>query len=253
MPACCGELVARDRREVEPDQRHDRARHHRRQEELDHAVAEPVDDQADQEQADARDQDPAQRSLDAAMRLRGDHRRDEREARAGVRRHPVLRQQVEEDRADAGEEDRRRDGEARQHRHQRGRAEHREDVLRAEAEHRRHVQPLVRPHDRARLDRAPVPVDLPNPVQTGSHIPLLVAADAPRGCHILAGAARTFTCARSSARRPRRSTRARSLPARSPRPPSGRFPRRVGRSRTRAQPRTAAARPSARRCSCPMP
>ena len=81
-----------------------------------------------------------------------------------------LRDQVEEDRPDAGEEDRRRDREAGQHRHQRGRAEHREDVLGAEAEHGRHVQPLVGPHHRARLYGAPVPVDLPNLVQTGSHI-----------------------------------------------------------------------------------
>ena len=92
----------------------------------------------------------------------------------------LLRDQVEEDRPDAGEEDRRRDREAGEHRHQRGRAEHREDVLGAEAEHGRHVQPLVRPHHRARLYGAAVPVDLPHLVQTGSHIPLLVAANASR-------------------------------------------------------------------------
>ena len=55
------ELVLGDGREVEADQRHDRAGHDRRQQELDHAVAGAVDDQADEEQRDAGGQDAAER------------------------------------------------------------------------------------------------------------------------------------------------------------------------------------------------
>jgi hypothetical protein len=120
-PGLLGELVLGDRGEVEADQRDDRARHHRRQEELDHAVAGAVDDQADDDQHEAGAEDAAERRRHAAVRLGGDHRRDEREARAGVGRHAVARDQVEQDRPDAGEEDGRRDREAGQHRHQRGR------------------------------------------------------------------------------------------------------------------------------------
>ena len=45
---------------------------------------------------------------------------------------------------------------------ERRRAEHREDVLRRRARASAAWQPLVRPHDRARLDCPPVPVKLPH-------------------------------------------------------------------------------------------
>ena len=52
-PRLLGELGLRHRGEVEADEGDDRPGDDRRQEELDSAVADPVDDQADEEQGDA--------------------------------------------------------------------------------------------------------------------------------------------------------------------------------------------------------
>ncbi len=73
----------------------------------------------------------------AAGAVRGDgrgHRRDHREARAQIARQPVAGDDQEQHRADAGEQQGGRGREAGQHRHQEGGAEHRHDVLGADAD-----------------------------------------------------------------------------------------------------------------------
>lgn len=96
------------------------------------------------------------------MRLRGDHRRDERKARAGVGGDAVARDDHEQQRSASGEEEGGRRGEPGQHGHQHGRSEHGENVLGAEPDRVRPRQPLIGRDDLARPYLPSVAMKLPN-------------------------------------------------------------------------------------------
>ena len=96
-----------DRREVEPDDRDDRAGDHGRHQPLDPSRSRRHDDEADQRVNDAARDDAAERDADvrvgarARVSRRGDHHADEREARAEVARHAAADDDEEQQRADA--------------------------------------------------------------------------------------------------------------------------------------------------------
>ncbi len=131
------------RRKVEPDQRDDRPRDHRRQRDIDPVSSHQVHGDPDDDQHDA-DRDQTAKRAAGAMRGHGSsHRRDHREARAQIARQPVAGDHQKQHGADAREEQGGRRREARQHRHQEGGAEHRHDVLGADTDGAGPAQSLV--------------------------------------------------------------------------------------------------------------
>ena len=137
--------VGDDRGQVEPDQHDDRAGDGRRQDAVHHARAEEVDDQADERQDDAGDQDRADDvGRVAALRADRDDAADERGAGAQVARDLPVHDQQEDDRRDPAHHDREVRVQAHDDREDEGRAEHGDDVLRADADGARPRQPLVR-------------------------------------------------------------------------------------------------------------
>ncbi|MBF4195249.1 outer membrane receptor protein [Mycolicibacterium phlei] len=128
------EVPLRRRRQVEPDQRDDGAGHHRRQRHVDPVGAREVHHRADRDQRQPHGHQAAEGAAGALRRHRRGHRCDHREARAQIARQPVTGDQQEQDRADAGEQQRRRGWEAGQHRYQERGPEHRDHMLGAQAD-----------------------------------------------------------------------------------------------------------------------
>ncbi len=96
---------------------------------------------SDQQRADGHQ--PAERAARTMRGHRRRHRRDHREARPQVARQPVAGDHQEQQRADAGEQQRGGGRETGQHRHQERGAEHRHHVLGPDAERAWPAQPLV--------------------------------------------------------------------------------------------------------------
>ena len=97
----------------------------------------------------------------AVLLLRGHDRRDEREAGPEVARHLAPGDHQEQQRADAGEEERGGRRHSGDDRDQEGGAEHGDNVLHSDADGQRPRQALIRLHDLARADGLAVAVELP--------------------------------------------------------------------------------------------
>ena len=128
---------------------------------VDHAGADQLHRQADEHQHDAGGEDAAELRGGPVTGGRG-QRRDERERRTEVTRDPAPRDDEEQRGADAGEQQRRRDREAGDRRHQQGGAEHRDHMLHPDADGARPRQPLVRCDHRAVADPSAVAVQRPS-------------------------------------------------------------------------------------------
>ncbi|EHK84557.1 outer membrane receptor protein [Rhodococcus pyridinivorans AK37] len=148
------------RREVEADEGDDRPGDHRRHDRVDDARTRRLDHEADKHQHDTDGDDPAELRCRTGTG-RGAERRDERERRTEIAGHPAARDDQEQRGADTGEQQRGRDGEARDRRHEQGGAEHRDDVLHPDADGARPRQSLVRCDHRTGVDATSVAVQGP--------------------------------------------------------------------------------------------
>ena len=154
-------LALRRGRQVQADQRHDRAGDDRRHDPVDPAGAELLHHGADDGEGRAGEHHPAERPGDPELLLGGQNRRDEREAGAEVAGHPALGDDQEQQRADAGKEQGGGRRHAREDRDQEGGAEHGHDVLHADADRQRPGEPLVGPDNLAGADGLSVAVEFP--------------------------------------------------------------------------------------------
>ena len=153
--------LPRSGRQVQADERHDRARDHRRHGRVNPAHAGEVDDQADERQRCADSDDAAERVGSAQRCCHCLDRRDQRERGTQVRGQTARRDQEEQQGANGGEKKRCRRGETRQQRNKESRATHGDHVLGTNANSARPRESFIRKDDVAGINGRAVTVKLP--------------------------------------------------------------------------------------------